>query len=281
MTNREPLRLMAILAHPDDEALGNGGTLARYAAEGVELSLITATCGQRGWLGDPAEDPGPDMLGRLREAELRAAAQILGIRNLVLLHYVDGELDGAEPDAAICQLVAHIRRLRPQVVLTFGPDGAYGHPDHIAISQLATSAVARAADPRYGHRCTTRGPHAVSKLYYMALGTQRAAAYASAFGDLSLQVDGRERDVVVWPDWQLTTCIDAGEHWRTAWQAVACHRSQLPNFDSLRALPDDQHRLLWGRHEYYRAFSLANGGRTLEQDLFEGLRPAARLALAA
>src|SRR5437870_6668772 len=68
-----PLRLMAILAHPDDESLGNGGTLARYAAEGVEVTLITATRGQRGWFGDPKDNPGLDGLGKIREAELRAA----------------------------------------------------------------------------------------------------------------------------------------------------------------------------------------------------------------
>ncbi len=72
------LRLMCILAHPDDESLGTGGTLARYAAEGIETYVITATRGQRGWFGPPEENPGLAALGQLREAELRAAAQALG-----------------------------------------------------------------------------------------------------------------------------------------------------------------------------------------------------------
>ena len=77
---REPLRLMCVLAHPDDEALGNGGTLAKYAAEGVETYLVTATRGERGWQGDARDDPGPHALGAIREAELLAAARVLGIQ---------------------------------------------------------------------------------------------------------------------------------------------------------------------------------------------------------
>ena len=92
MTQDTSLRLMAIFAHPDDESLGNAGTLARYAAEGVEVTLVTATRGQRGWLGDRSANPGPEALGRVREAELHAAASALGVREVVLLDHMDGEL---------------------------------------------------------------------------------------------------------------------------------------------------------------------------------------------
>jgi LmbE family N-acetylglucosaminyl deacetylase len=270
------LRLMAILAHPDDESLGNGGTLARYAAEGVEVTLVTATRGQRGWFGEPSDNPGLTALGATREAELRAAARALGIHELVLLDYVDGDLDQADPELIECELVAHIRRVQPDVVLTWGPDGGYGHPDHIAIGQFATAAVMRAADPRSGHRCASRGPHAVSKLYYMAITPERAAAYAEAFGEIAIEVDGTERLPVVLPDWLVRTRIDAGDHWRTAWQAVTCHRSQLPNFDQLAAQSDAAKRRLWGYWDYYRAYSTVNGGRSIEIDLFEGLRTSSR-----
>src|SRR5262245_13757379 len=186
------LRLMCILAHPDDESLGTGGILARYAAEGVVTSLITATRGERGWEGNVAADPGPHALGRMREAELRAAARVLGLQEVVLLDYEDGELDRAEPAEAIGQLVAHIRRLRPDVVVTFDPTGYYGHPDHISISQFATAAVVAAADSSYA------GPlalpvHRVAKLYYRALSRNASAAYQEAFGDLVMPVDGIER----------------------------------------------------------------------------------------
>lgn len=278
---QSPLRLMAILAHPDDESLGNGGTLARYAAEGVEVTLVTATRGQRGWFGEPAENPGPTALGELREGELRAAAAELGLKEVILLDYVDGEFDRADPEQVTCELVNHIRRVQPQVVLTFGADGGYGHPDHMTISQLTTAAIVRAADPRFGHRCTTRGPHAVSKLYHMALSTRQAAVYEAAFGNISMLIDGVERLPVVSPDWLIGARIDAGEHWRTAWRAVACHLSQLPNFAHLATMSETSQRALWGTNEYIRAFSIVPTATGLEADLFAGLRESSAALLRA
>src|SRR5687768_15624609 len=100
----EPLRLMAILAHPDDESLGFGGTLAKYAAEGVEVSLVVATRGERGWQGDPAANPGPCELGRIREAELRAAGSMLDVREIVFLNEPDGELAHADATHVVARL---------------------------------------------------------------------------------------------------------------------------------------------------------------------------------
>jgi LmbE family N-acetylglucosaminyl deacetylase len=87
------LKLMCVLAHPDDESLGNGGTLAKYAAEGVETYLVTATRGERGWTGSERDDPGLEALGKIREVELFAAASVLGIRRVDFLDYIDGDLD--------------------------------------------------------------------------------------------------------------------------------------------------------------------------------------------
>src|SRR3974377_1033561 len=119
----ETLKLLCVLAHPDDESLGTGGLLAKYAAEGVETYLITATRGEHGWWGEAADYPGQGGLGRIREAELRAAAEALHLREVHFLDYVDGELDQAEPRAAVSQIAAQLRRIRPDVVVTFGPDG--------------------------------------------------------------------------------------------------------------------------------------------------------------
>src|SRR5579864_3851548 len=118
----EPLRLMCILAHPDDESLGFGGTLAKYAAEGVETYLLTATRGERGWPSDPKDYPGLEGLGKIREAEVRAAAACLGIREVQFLDYIDGDLDQANTSEAVARIVAQVRRIRPQVVLTFALD---------------------------------------------------------------------------------------------------------------------------------------------------------------
>ena len=84
----EGLRLLCVLAHPDDESLGNGGILAKYASEGIATYLVTATRGEQGWFGDEAENPGPEALGRIREEELRCAAGVLGIAGLSLVPLV-------------------------------------------------------------------------------------------------------------------------------------------------------------------------------------------------
>src|SRR5579864_2902595 len=135
------LKLMCVLAHPDDESLGNGGILAKYAAEGIKTYLVTATRGERGWLGDEQEYPGLEALGKIRENELLDAAEVLDIGYVDFLDYIDGDLDQMHPAEAIAKIVGHIRHIRPDVVVTFGQYGSYGHPDHIAISQFTTAAI--------------------------------------------------------------------------------------------------------------------------------------------
>jgi len=268
---------MAVLAHPDDESLGFGGTLAKYAAEGIETSVVTATRGRKGrYRGhrDPPQHPGPDALGRIREAELRRAAATLGVGDLAVLDYQDGALDQAPPREIIARLAGHLRHRRPHVVATFAPDGAYGHPDHIAISQFTTAAVAAAADASV----TAPAPfaeapaHAVSKLYYLAWPQSIWSAYTEAVGRLTSTVDGVERLATPWPDWAVTTVIDTRAHWETAWRAVSCHESQVAAYEPLKRLSPAGHESLWGAQSYYRALSQVNGGRRRETDLFEGLR---------
>lgn len=263
-----PLKLMCILAHPDDESLGTGGILAKYAAEGIETYLVTATRGERGWFGEEDDYPGPAALGHIREVELRAAAETLGLKGVTFLDYEDGELDQANPAGAIGKIVTHLRRVRPHVVVTFDPNGAYGHPDHIAICQFTTAAVVAAADPYYADT----QPHRVSKLYYMVETQENMAAYEAAFGDLVMRIDGMERRATGWQDWAITTRIDTSAHWQQVWQAISCHQSQLPGYEALSNLPDEFHRNLWHTQKFYRAFSLVNGGRQVEHDLFAGLR---------
>jgi len=261
----ETPRLLAVVAHPDDESLGVGGVLARYAAEGAETYVVTATRGERGRYGDGTDHPGAEELGRIREAELRTAAEVLGVREVHLLDYLDGELDGADPRQAIARITGHIKRLRPHVVVTFAQDGAYGHPDHIAISQFTTAAVVAAAG-------ANRKPWVAAKLYWMAWGREHWDAYQAAFKRLVSTVDGVERQAVPWPDWMLTTKVDCRAHWRTVWRAVQCHRSQIEVYAALGDLDDERQAMLWGDQEFYRVHSLVNGGRARETDLFEGLR---------
>ena len=253
-------RLLCVLAHPDDESLGTGGTLAKYAADGAETYLVTATRGERGRFGTCTERPSNEVVGQTRETELRAAAQELGVREVVVLGYPDGRLDTVPPLIAQEAIAEQLRRIRPQVVVTFGPDGAYGHPDHIAVSQLTTAAVVRAADR-----------HAVSKLYYIAWTAAQWREYQAALKRLTSIVDGIERQVDPAPEWEITTRLDTSSVWETVWRAIQCHRTQMSGYARLSELPPERHRALWGVQEFYRAFSLVNGSRARESDLFEGL----------
>jgi len=268
---------MAVLAHPDDESLGVGGTLAKCAAEGVETFVVTATLGERGRFrghapGDP-KHPGEAALRGIRETELRAATKVLGVRELFLLGYHDQALDRADPREAIGRIVSAMRRVRPHVVVTFGPDGAYGHPDHIAISQLTAGAVVASADPSFAAgEASAAGPHVVAKLYYMAMTEPAWAAYQGVFKKLVSVVDGVERQAVPWPEWEITTIVDTRGVWETVWRAVSCHDSQVVGYGRLGQLPPEQHEALWGWQRYYRVYSTVNGGRRRETDLFEGLR---------
>jgi LmbE family N-acetylglucosaminyl deacetylase len=269
---------MAVLAHPDDESLGVGGTLAKYASEGVEVFLVTATRGDRGRyrglaLDDP-HHPGSLALAKIRERELRTAASVLGVREVSLLDYGDQLLDRATPREAIAAIVEHLRRVRPDVVVTFGPDGAYGHPDHIAISQFTTAAIVAAADlaVQRGDGTEAVRPHAVSKLYHIAWPTSTWAAYQAVFKTLTSTVDGVERQAVPWPEWAITTVVDTRSFSSTVWRAISCHESQVAAYERLKDLPPGPRDALFGAQSFYRVFSTVNGGRACETDLFEGIR---------
>ncbi|MCJ7513692.1 MAG: hypothetical protein MUO23_12060 [Anaerolineales bacterium] len=163
-----------------------------------------------------------------------------------------------------------MRRLRPQVGAAFPPDGTYGHPDPIAISQLTAAALVCAAEASFspaGDR-----PHRASKFYYMIDTQEVLQAYQQIAGNLVMEADGVVRRAVYWNDWTITTCLPSEPHWETTLRAQLCHRSQLPGFGAPERLPEDLLRRVLTGGTFYRAYSLVNGGRTLETDLFAGIR---------
>ncbi len=269
-----PYKLLAVIPHPDDESLGLGGTLAKYAAEGVEIYLLMATRGERGWTGPAEENPGLEALGQLREKELRAAAQVLGVREVAFLDWIDGEVDQVDAAEAAMKIACHIRMIRPHVVVTFDPFGAYGHPDHIALSQYTVGAVTAAADAGFlSPYCDA--PHRVSKLYYMTDTVNLVEDYRRTFdGPITYEIDGVTREHTGWPAWAVSARIDTRAYWPVMLKAILCHRSQVSEMaEKLIDTPTlFEHPDWWAEQTYYRVFSLVNGGREVETDLFEGLR---------
>jgi LmbE family N-acetylglucosaminyl deacetylase len=266
------LKLLAVFAHPDDESMGMGGTLAKYSAEGVETHLICASRGERGWFGSVEENPGLERLGVTRTVELENAVKTLGMTALHFLNYIDGDVDKADHTEAVSKIVTHIRRIKPQVVVTFPPDGGYGHPDHIAMSQLTSAAIVCAADASY-QDADKLPPHRVSKLYYMVDSEGFINLVEPFIGDMSFQVDDQLRGEVAWKEWAITTRIETSDYCGIALKAIKCHQSQLPTLGALMDMHEDAaSAVLAMQGTFYRAFSLVNGGRRVEADLFEGLR---------
>jgi len=141
-------RLLLIFAHPDDESVFAGGVACRTVAEGGQVALCTATPGERGRLGDPPVCQ-PDRLGAVRQTELMVARAELGIGTVRVLGYPDRGLACAPADTIRRQLVEIIRAVRPQVIVTFDPNGSNLHPDHVAISRFTSDAAAAAGDARW------------------------------------------------------------------------------------------------------------------------------------
>lgn len=265
-------KLLAVFAHPDDESMGMGGTLAKYSAEGVETHLVCASRGEVGWFGPEEQHPGPERLGQMREAELRNAIKELGLKSVSFLDYIDGQVDQANPQEAIGRIVSHIRRIQPEVVVTFPHDGNYGHPDHIAVGQYTNAAIVCAADSSYKDPANLPD-HRVSKFYYMVDSENFVNLIAPYMGDMTFLVGDQLRGESPWKEWMITTRIDMAEHCHTAWRAIQCHQSQLPTLGALVELHEDSAvAVLAMQGTFYRAFSLVNGGREVERDLFEGIK---------
>lgn len=189
--------LLVVLAHPDDESYPMGGTLAKYAAEGVRVTLLCATRGEAGISG---LSPGETAVVRTRE--LQAAAAVLGLASVQFLGYLDGQLAAADPDTIVGQIVTILRAVQPQVVITFGPDGISGHPDHVAIHRFTTTAFEQAG--------------LAARLYYLApsAATQQGCGVTPT------------HEVAGGP----VAVIDVANYLVTKVRAMQCHASQEPPY---------------------------------------------------
>ena len=220
--------LLAVFAHPDDEAFRCGGTLALLARRGVRVQVLTATRGQAGSCGDPPLCA-PAELPLLRERELRCACAALGIAPPILLDYADGALADVDETAATAQVVTVIEQVHPTVLLTWPPDGLSGHPDHCAVSRWTARAYAQAS---------AWGALAPAALYHLAM----PESLARTLGLTSLHVVA---------DAQITLVVNVETVWERKLTAIGCHRTQFKESPILTAPPARQ-RLFLGTEHFIR-----------------------------
>ncbi len=227
--------VMAIFAHPDDE-LDIGGILAASAQEGAQVVLVCATPGDQGGTRDPSLAT-RETLGQVRSEELRCCCRRLGIQHLYVGLVGDsgwrtpnpppGSLVCARPPELIGRLVTLIRRHRPQVIFTFGPDGIYGHRDHVAIGAYATSAFWAAGEE--GIYPEAGDPWRARRLYYIALP--------------ELQRKVLVHDATIVQIGQVTHTFDVERYIEAKEEGEQCHRTQGPYFPAIaEALPPDEYR---------------------------------------
>jgi len=207
-----PMTLLVVTAHPDDEAFGTSGTLARYGAEGIRTALVCVTRGEAGQTGGLADSAAA--LAELRSDELRCSAQLIGLSELYLLDYPDGGAAAWNLPALTAQLGGLIDALRPEVIVTFDEHGITYHPDHIAVLRAVVGAI-RAASDHLG----------VRRLFYQVVTCQELANPEGA------------RFACVSPDAvEVTVDISAFEQVKRV--ALACHRSQSADTAQILSLPE-------------------------------------------
>ncbi len=251
------LSLLAVFAHPDDESFGPAATFAKYVAQGVRISLVCATRGEAGEISDP-QLATPETLSQVREEELRCACRTIGIEEVRILGYRDGQMAAYDLQEIEGKVVRAIRELRPQVVLTFGPDGITGHLDHITVGKATTAAFLSAGDEERFPQQLAEGltPYQPSKLYYVAVPRSR-------FQALSIDLPGTSDD-------QITTGIDVADFLDIKEQALRCHKTQLPPDSSF--FSKDEMRNWWGKDYFVLAASQVGLPAGREEDLFWGLK---------
>jgi len=237
--------LLAVFAHPDDESYGPGGTLAKLAGEGVKVHLLTFTCGEAGTIGISRE-LGAEELCRRRTGELAAACDALGFAGHRVLGYPDRRIDRMPEEEGIEAIAAEIRRLRPEVLVTFDHRGVSAHPDHIAVTRMTRAAFARTAG---------EGP---VRLFEWALPRRRLPLYG-------------ERRVAAAEDDEITHIVSIPDSaMERKLEAIARHETQIDFYHELERLFGDYRKAT--SKEYFILVEDRGDGRGVDgTDLFAGL----------
>ena len=279
-------KLMAIFAHPDDEG-AIGGTLAHYARNGIEVTLVCATKGEAGEISDSSLAT-PETLGEVRQKELRTACDILGIVYLEFLERRDSGMEGtpenkdpralvqADPEAVREQLVGLMRRLKPDVVITFEPFGWYGHPDHQIVSRWATEAYDKVGDEgAYPNSGDTWQPqrlfHAV--IPFTKFGKMIETAVAAGYIENAGIGDGLPEEQLLRTETAVTHVIDVHDLFDTKQEAMMAHRTQFGEDNMFRRIPKEMQLQASGVEHFIQVSPPPANGLSENRltDLFAGL----------
>ena len=268
-----PLCLATILAHPDDETFGIGGTLIKYTDAGIVCHSLSLTRGEAGQSGRTGAPPIPgERLGEIRAAELAESGRRMGLASTTALGFPDGALASAPAEDVIRDIVRWLRSVRPDVVITWGPDGGYGHPDHIAAGELALRSIALAGVARHELEL---GEHVhVRRCYQMVTAAEVFDHLRELTPDFGAYMDTLATKPRRWERQSLGAVIDIRAVADRKWHAMQAHGSQQQDLDRIEPLRDS---IGFVAHEetYIRAFP-DPGGPPLETDLFASLRGGAR-----
>ena len=262
------LKLATVLAHPDDETFGTGGTLIRYARDGIEVHSLCLTQGEKGWAGVDDKIVPRELVGPTRAQELAEAGRRMGLASVTCLRYPDGGLADVNEEWVVRDIVRWLRLVRPEVVIIWGPDGGYGHPDHIAAGERALKAIELAGVQRHEPEL---GAHWHAKRCYRFVASAELIdrlsslmpAFAQYIETLAVKPERWTRD-------RLGAVIDIGAVLDAKVHAMDAHQTQAPDlrmWETARAkLPE-----IFTDETFIREYP-EPGGPPLETDLFAGLR---------
>ena len=270
----ERLRLATILSHPDDETFGVGGTLIKYTDAGVECHSLSLTRGDAGTTGDPADPIPRDRLGDVRAEELAESGRRMGLASTACFSYPDGGLAGVPQATVVRDIVRWLREKRPDVVITWGPDGGYGHPDHVATGALALRAIELAGIARHE---PALGEHLhVLRCYRMVVPGEVFDQLRELGPDFAAYMDTLEVKPHHWTAAEVGAVIDVRAVADRKWQAMQAHRSQFTDLARLVKLRGKKGPF-FDSETYIRAFP-DPGSPPLDTDLFSGVvaRPRSR-----
>ena len=279
--------LLTVHAHPDDESSKGAASVARYHAHGAHTVLVCCTGGEEGDILNPAMDHPSvrELLPEIRRQELAAAAAVIGYDEVVMLGYRDSGMPGDEAnqhpasfaaaplEEAVGRLVAVVRRVRPQVIVTYPEEQlGYPHPDHLRVHEISLAAFEAAGDPDQFPEAGP--PHTPAKLYYSAWSGRRMRAVHAKFLELGMESPFDEQRLarLAGPDQPVTTSVDVTGFAEVRRKALRAHATQVdPTSPFWFGLPPEVEHAVHPYDDYFLARSRVGPVSTTEDDLFFGV----------